>query len=423
MSPSLALALSWLSTLAPQSIASPADRFVFESTEPGGFLGSALANLGDVDGDGCDELAFGAFGAERARGRVQVVRARDDAPLTCFAGRAAGELAGLALARVGDLDGDGVPELLVGAPGAEPNGAASGSVRLHSGRDGSVLREFAGEAPTDEFGASVAGADDVDRDGTPDFLVGAPGVSRKGYAIGRAAIYSGKTFEILRLWGGESGEDRFGSVVAGLGDVDRDGHGDVAIAALQVLGPRPGYVRVYSGIDGLLIGRYGGKEPGDAFGTALASVGDVDAPGVDPGGELAVGAYLASTDFPGAGQVQMISIADGKVRWRLDGDAPGAQFGAALAAVADLDGDGARELAIGAPQSGRGAGEVRIVSGRTGATLFTLRGERPFERFGAALAGVATCGGPALAVGAPEHGSRHALGGRVYVLDLAQRAR
>lgn len=419
----IALASVWCAPLAAQSIASQATRFVLDAEGPAGFLGAALASLGDQDGDGADELALGAFGLEQARGRVLVVRTRPDAPLACVSGRARGELSGAALARLGDLDRDGVDEWLVGAPGAAPNGLGSGLVRVLSGRDGRLVREIAGEARGDEFGAALAGAFDADLDGTPDLLVGAPGVSRKGWQMGRAALFSGASFEVLRLWGGDSGEDRFGSVVAGLGDVDGDGHGDVAIAAQQVLGPRPGYVRVYSGVDGLLIGRYGGRDPGDAFGSALACLGDVDAPR-DGSGEIAVGAYLASSRLPGAGAVSLISIADGRVRWTIEGERAGEQLGAALAALDDLDGDGARELAVGAPNATRGAGRVRIVSGRSGATLFTLEGERPFERFGAALTGARGPSGPTLAVGAPDHGSRHALGGRVYVFELAlQRTR
>ncbi|MCK6449085.1 MAG: integrin alpha [Planctomycetes bacterium] len=396
-------------------------RFSFEADGMRGRLGSTLANLGDQDGDGTDELALGAFGLERAAGRVTVVRPHDAAPLGCTSGVAAGELFGATLARLGDLDHDGVDEWLVGAPGAAPNGTNSGTVRVLSGRTGALVRELHGEARGDEFGAALAGASDVDQDGTPDLLIGAPGVSRKGWQMGRAALYSGATFEVLRLWGGDAGEDRFGSVVCGLGDVDGDHHGDVAIAAQQVLGPRTGYVRVYSGVDGLLIGRYGGKIPGDAFGSALASLGDVDPPdpGGEPGfGELAIGAFLASKKAPGAGAVTVISIGDGRVRWTFDGEAPGEQLGAALATLDDLDGDGANELAIGAPAAQRGAGRVYVVSGRSGARLFVIDGSRPYERFGAALASAHAFGEPRLAIGAPDHGARFALGGRVYVYGM-----
>lgn len=406
---------------APASGPHATPRGAFDGYGARGRLGSVLANVGDQDGDGADELALGAFGLDRAAGRVALVRPSDSTPLVCLPGVAAGELFGATLARLGDLDRDGVDEWLVGAPGAAPNGVNSGTVRVLSGRTGELVRELHGEARGDEFGAALAGASDVDRDGTPDLLIGAPGVSRKGWQMGRAALYSGATFEVLRLWGGDAGEDRFGSVVCGLGDVDGDCHGDVAIAAQQVLGPRTGYVRVYSGVDGLLIGRFGGKIPGDAFGSALASLGDVDSPDPDgdPGfGELAIGAYLASTKAPGAGAVTAISIEDGRVRWTFDGESPGEQVGAALATLDDLDGDGARELAIGAPAAQRGAGRVYVVSGKSGARLFVIDGARPYERFGAALASAHEFGAPRLVVGAPDHGSPFALGGRVYVFGV-----
>jgi hypothetical protein len=379
------------------------------------FLGGTLAALGDADGDGASEFLVGAFGRASGRGRVLVARPHAGEPLACRDGQHAGELAGLALAPLGDLDGDGAPEWIVGAPGARPHGERSGAVRIYSGRSGRLLCGFDGEAANDEFGAAVAGVADFDLDGKPDFLVGAPGTSRKGYQLGRAALYSGATLTVARLWGGDAGEDRFGSVVADLGDVDADGHGDVAISGQQVLGPRPGYVRVYSGIDGLLIGLYGGEQPGDAFGSAIASLDDVDGDGK---GELAIGAYLASEHAPGAGEVRLISVRDGKIVWRLQGERAGDALGSALAALADLDGDGVRELAIGAPRTGRGAGRVLVVSGKSGARLFALDGPRPFDRFGAALAGSHGFAGPVLAVGAPDHGERFARGGRVYVFDL-----
>src|SRR5262249_15386488 len=153
-------------------------------------------------------------------------------------------------------------------------------------------------------------AGDFDADGLEDLIVGAPGTSRRGFAMGRAAVYSGRTFEPLRIWGGDAGEDRFGSSVANLGDVFGEGHTVVAIGAPQALTIRPGYVRCYRGCDGLLVGLSGGEQPGDAFGTAIAGVGDLNG---DGHGEIAIGAYLASHDGIASGSVTVISVFDGKL--------------------------------------------------------------------------------------------------------------
>ena len=92
-----------------------------------------------------------------------------------------GHLFGAALANAGDLDSDGVPDLIVGAPG-ESGYAWTGYVQVLSGRTGSVIRTFTGGAAW-LFGYAVAGAGDVNLDGVPDILIGAPGHENRSGSV------------------------------------------------------------------------------------------------------------------------------------------------------------------------------------------------------------------------------------------------
>ena len=85
-----------------------------------------------------------------------------------------------------DVDGDGFMDLLVGAPTGVTGGVDSGYAHLVSGVDGTILHQFDGAASGDEFGSSLAGVGDVDGDGVPDVAIGAPGAGP-----GRVYVYSG----------------------------------------------------------------------------------------------------------------------------------------------------------------------------------------------------------------------------------------
>ena len=85
---------------------------------------------------------------------------------------------GSAVAPLDDLDGNGVPDLAVGAPQDPEIGA--GYVSVFSGKTGELLATHWGEAVGDRFGAAIAGAGDHDGDGVPDLLIGAPGRRDRG---------------------------------------------------------------------------------------------------------------------------------------------------------------------------------------------------------------------------------------------------
>ncbi|MFG0315984.1 MAG: integrin alpha, partial [Planctomycetota bacterium JB042] len=132
------------------------------------------------------------------------------------AGGAAGDRHGHAVAVIDDVNGDGVRDLVVGAPMADPAGVDSGAAVVLSGADGGLLLTLAGTAAGDSFGRDVAGAGDVDGDGVGDVVVAAHGPAG---APGYARVFSGATGAVLHTFVGAHAGDRVHSVAGG-GDVD-----------------------------------------------------------------------------------------------------------------------------------------------------------------------------------------------------------
>jgi hypothetical protein len=420
-----------------QKISSTQGGLTGELDDGDGF-GSALASLGDLDGDGVAELAVGAAGDDDGAtdaGAVWILFPNPDGSvraqrkISATSGGLVGPLAandlfGRALASLGDLDGDGVVDLAVGAPVFETGGATAGAVWvLFLASDGSVAREveigagaggFGGALSSgDRFGACLAAIGDLDDDGVVDLAVGAPRDDDGGPARGAAWILfleSDGTVKaeqkISDTAGGFQGAledlDDFGFALAGLGDLDGDGTEDLAagvpfadglavdegaawVLFLEPDGTVASEVELAPGRAGFgaLLG------PSDQFGSALALVGDRDG---DGRGELAVGSPGDLDGLPVGDAVWLLQLsASGTVRGFetisrtrgcFGGLAAPRLFGTAIAALGDVDGDGVADLAAsdrldadGGP--GRGAAWVLFLRGAVAASETARLGNPP----------------------------------------------
>jgi hypothetical protein len=217
-------------------------------------FGAAVTELGDLNGDGVGEFAFGIPGWDLIfrEGAVKVVDGATYQDLTSFTILHYGsdQQLGMAIANPGDVNNDGVGDLLVGA-------TASGSG--YQGRayiiDGAshlqlIMHEVIGRGSNDFFGESLCGAGDVNQDGFEDFLVGA-GASSSGGGNGRGYVdlYSGRDGSLMKSWDGAADFDHMGRVALA-GDINGDGDEEIMMGAwLQSGGP--GYVSIV-GLDAFL---------------------------------------------------------------------------------------------------------------------------------------------------------------------------
>jgi hypothetical protein len=143
-------------------------------------LGVAVAKLGDVDGDGQADVLVGTdprtlLGQPAAPGSVRLLSGADGSLIRAHTDGSLGSGYGTVVAALGDVTGDGVPDLGVGAPRADANGLDSGTAHLYSGADGASWYTIHGPQAGARFGAALAYADDLNGDGSPDCAVGAPG--------------------------------------------------------------------------------------------------------------------------------------------------------------------------------------------------------------------------------------------------------
>ena len=356
------------------------------------YFGWSVSDAGDVNGDGFDDLIVGALGDNQgngpAIGSARVLSGATGVTLYTFNGDSLGDQFGYSVGGAGDVNNDGFADLVVGAPFDDNNGTNSGSARVLSGASGAILYTFNGDG-FDEFGRSVSSAGDVNKDGFDDLIVGAPLDDNNGSSSGSARVFSGATGAILYTFNGDAADDRFGFSVSGAGDVNNDGFADVIIGAIgdDDNGSSSGSARVFSGATGAILHAFNGGSAGDSFGASVSGAGDVNNDGFD---DLVAGAYGDDYNGSPTGSASVISGATGATLYTFYGESGGDVFGYSVSGAGDVNNDGFADVIVGASQddnNGTNSGSARVFSGATGATLYTFNGDATDDRFGYSVSG------------------------------------
>lgn len=354
------------------------------------YFGDAMASIGDVDGDGVGDLVVGSPLSDCAF----VYSARTGYELSFSTGTWINTDYGIALAHVGDVNGDGVAEYAVGAPQA----SGRGSIEVIDPRftDHEESSHFG--STNSDFGHAVAGPGDLDGDGVPDVIGGAPYAS-----TARGSVTAFRASDGTSLWArsGVNSNDHMGWDVAGAGDVDLDGFPDVAVSSLSSdFGAlNGGLVQILRGTTGAELTRIEGVSDGQGLGRSLDAGQDFTYDGVP---DLVIGcsdgSLVLASGAPGSGGAPSATL-------------PGE--GGSVAILADANGDDFPDFAVGASS----AQTVKLWSGKTLSVARTYTGGQSGDGFGTAVASAGDLDGDGrtdLYIGAPDHGSSFLLSGRVW---------
>ncbi len=423
---------------APSAAAAP---LIMAGTTNNDFFGYSVAGPGDLNGDGYADVVVGAphYKAGANQGRIYMTYGyatskgdKGSLGQTMITGENANDLFGYTVAGVGDMNGDGYADVLVGA-NDYPGGTKRGKIYVFRGTANGLFGTYAtdanwtlnGATAGDCLGSGLGPAGDVDGDGLGDVVLGAYGYSG-GEKRGQAMIYYGYTAlpnASPKTMTGEHAADGLGCPAMSAGDVNGDGYGDLLVSASRYDNGR-GKVYVFHGTATNLVGSPAapawsatGENTGDGFGTAAVAAGDVNGDGYD---DILVGAQNYNSGGAYAGKVYVFHGSPAGITnhgadhatWCAIGEASNSFFGKAVAGVGDVNGDGYADI-LAAGQGffsiGRGGGSAfrfkvyafhgspAGVSGSAAQPAWYALGETTSDLFGDTVAGAGDVNGDGFA--------------------------
>ncbi|MDC3045057.1 hypothetical protein OA098_03155, partial [Prochlorococcus sp. AH-736-B04] len=392
--------------------------FVINGVDAGDYSGSSVSSAGDVNGDGIDDVIIGASNAapngEAYSGSTYVVFGTSDNDAIELSDIESGtggfvingvdefDMSGISVSAAGDVNNDGLDDVIIGAVYADPNGSDSGSAYvvfgttstdaielsdIESGTGGFVINGAENDHGADGIGKIVSAAGDVNGDGFDDVIIGDKYATNENgeESAGNSYIVFGKAstnaIEISSLipnaYGvvinGADAGDSSGKSVFGAGDINGDGYDDVIISATGAdpNGEYSGSTYVVFGnseelsidlsdIESQIFNHYGfvinGVDEDDSIGDSVAA-GDINGDGLvdiiigaveaDPNGEYSGSTYVvfgtSSTDA-----IELSDIESGTGGFVINGVDANDSSGYSVSVVGDINDDGLDDLIIGA---------------------------------------------------------------------------
>jgi hypothetical protein len=422
-----------------------ADNAVFQlyGYESSAYSGSSVSSAGDVNADGIDDIIIGAYQADvRGSGdgesylvfgsvdwggnfphdSLKLVEL-DGTNGVQINGIYVGDFSGSSVSSAGDVNGDGIDDIIIGAPTADPNGNSGAGesyvvfgatnwtsqyVEL-SALDGTNGFQINGIDADDDSGSSVSSAGDVNGDGIDDIIIGAPGADPNGnsgagesYVVFGATDWTSQFVELSALDGtngfqinGIDRNDISGFSVSSAGDVNGDGIDDIIIGAIgadpngnsragesYVVFGATNWTSQYielSALDGTNGFQINGIDAYDDSGISVSSAGDVNgdsvddiiigAPGADPNGNFDVGeSYVIFGMETWSAASFDLSELNGTNGFQINGIDAYDRSGISVSSAGDVNGDGIDDIIIGAAEAeadhNSRAGESYVVFGR-----------------------------------------------------------
>lgn len=415
--------------------------FRIDGVNAGDFSGGSVSNAGDINGDGFDDLIIGAFNADpngnSAAGVSYVVFGKSGVFSSSISlsslngnngfrieGVSAVDQSGGRVASAGDINGDGLSDLIIGAHLADPGGntnagesyvlfgksAGFASVISLSSLNGTSGFRIDGIDGDDNSGVSVSSAGDVNGDGFDDLILGATeGDPGGNIDAGESYVLFGKSagfassVSLSSLSGtngfridGIDANDRSGVSVSSAGDVNGDGFDDLILGANSadpdgnsaagesyvLFGKSAGFSTSFSlsSLNGNNGFRIDGVDPEDRSGVSVSTVGDFNGDGFDdlivganlgdPGGNSSAGeSYLLFGKSAGFASAISLSSLNGTNGFLIEGIDAGDRSGESVSEAGDVNGDGFDDLIIdarfGSPGGIIRAGESYVLFGKS----------------------------------------------------------